>query len=345
MIRRNAKYLHVANELAAQIQEGAFGLNEKLYSRSQICERYQISPMTAARVQDHLADLGLVRKVRGSGLYINFVKKRPIARSDRPQEWRIGKIIECRISGASLLIKSFCKGVERAVEKNGIHHVTSYQEKASLSASEMNAIEIDGDAGYIAYSDGFFMRAGMVLLNPAVPSVLLDNVIPGSHCVLVDNFDGMKRLIDYAQRRECRRIIFAGEFPMIVGSNYRSERLCVTRTICSERGLPFEVFHGADANALCHRLRHTAEKTAVLFPQDDAALRFVRIASGEEAGDHLVLGFDDYAPTESGLAKLTTYRVDRAAMGAEAVRLLLEPQTASSHKKISRVRGTLRVAE
>ncbi|MFA6568171.1 MAG: substrate-binding domain-containing protein, partial [Victivallales bacterium] len=85
--------------------------------------------------------------------------------------------------------------------------------------------------------------------------------------------------------------------------------------------------------------------TAVIFPQDNPALRFKNVLRKTKLKSMpLVTGFDDFALREKGLEHLTTLRVNRAGMGAAAVDILCESGN-DFHPEIVRIPGTLIVRD
>lgn len=63
-------YLQLANILTYQISNGYYLPGSRLPSESELCKRYQVSPMTVRRSINALLDLGYVNTVQGSGTYV-----------------------------------------------------------------------------------------------------------------------------------------------------------------------------------------------------------------------------------------------------------------------------------
>ena len=63
-------YVQLANILKGQIQKGDYLPGNRLPPESELCRRYQVSPMTVRRSIGALLDEGLVSTIQGSGTYV-----------------------------------------------------------------------------------------------------------------------------------------------------------------------------------------------------------------------------------------------------------------------------------
>jgi DNA-binding GntR family transcriptional regulator len=63
-------YIQLVNILRDQIASGQFRTGQRLPSESQLCERYQVSPMTVRRAVNILMDQGLVNTAQGRGTFV-----------------------------------------------------------------------------------------------------------------------------------------------------------------------------------------------------------------------------------------------------------------------------------
>jgi len=63
-------YYQLANILRHQIAMGILRAGDRVPSESQLCERYEVSPMTARRALTILLDEGLVTAARGRGTFV-----------------------------------------------------------------------------------------------------------------------------------------------------------------------------------------------------------------------------------------------------------------------------------
>ena len=67
---REPAYLQLVNILTDQISHGDYLPGSRLPSESELCRRYQLSPMTVRRSIKTLLDLGFVTTIQGSGTYV-----------------------------------------------------------------------------------------------------------------------------------------------------------------------------------------------------------------------------------------------------------------------------------
>ncbi len=64
------RYQQVAVDIAAKIASRQYQVGERIYARSLLSSAYAVSPETARRAVGVLADLGIVKANRGSGVEI-----------------------------------------------------------------------------------------------------------------------------------------------------------------------------------------------------------------------------------------------------------------------------------
>ena len=166
-----------------------------------------------------------------------------------------------------------------------------------------------------------------------IPVVLVEQNIPGSGLPLVvlDNFDGAKRLTLHMVGAGHRRIVFVGN--TLKDWDYAGrERFAGYREALADSGIKFDealVMHsGMDIPARLAELRASAEPpTAVFAVCDFLALRL--ISSLHQAGvavpeDLSVVGFDDIDISAHYLPALTTVLQPTGAMGRRAAEILFD---------------------
>ena len=185
--------------------------------------------------------------------------------------------------------------------------------------------------------------------------VLIDNVIPELpiDAVISDNFAGAKKIVTLLVEAGHRDIAFIGG-PLKQGSFqtnavYTIEwRAMGYRQALFDAGLPWrrELFEAANLTveggyAACQRLLAQAVPFTGLFCANDTqalgALKALRESGKQVPADISVVGFDDdLTVTELMTPPITTIRVNKEAMGAQAIRVLLNrlqfpetPQTTS----------------
>lgn len=68
-------YQKIALDIASRIAEGEFSVGDKMYARTSIANRYNVSPETARRAVNMLSDLEIVETLKGSGFIIKSSEK------------------------------------------------------------------------------------------------------------------------------------------------------------------------------------------------------------------------------------------------------------------------------
>lgn len=67
---KSSVYQKIALDIASRIVENNLVVGEKIYARSSIANRYNVSPETARRAINILSDLDIVDTMKGSGVII-----------------------------------------------------------------------------------------------------------------------------------------------------------------------------------------------------------------------------------------------------------------------------------
>ena len=331
-------YLKIAEEIAGEIKKGHFPLGDRMYSRQELCTRFEISGQTAVRVQDALTKMGLVRKVRGCGMLSNYIENAPYVSSSTN---RLKRIVF--FGNEHNFAEEFQVGARKRAGELNLDFRVEYVNINGQSKDVFSAYPASADEGYIVFSGGINIHfaAGALLFSPSVKSVLIDFITPGSSCVITDNFDGISQLIDHTFLCGCRRFIFANASYRGGPLNY-SERELAFKLEMKYRGIDGNVSESGSFGDIIDMLKSRPDiPTAVLFPQDDPALLFKNVLRKTKLKSMpLVTGFDDFTFQKKGLEHLTTLRVNRAGMGAAAVNILYESDN-DFHQKIVRIPGTL----
>lgn len=331
-------YLKIAEEIAGEIRKGHFPLGERLYSRQELCTRFEISGQTAVRVQNALTQMGLVRKVRGNGMLSNYIGNiLSMPSSDKP----LKRIVF--FAYVNKFIEEFQAGARQRAEELNLDFRIEYVNISKQSQNVFSVYPVSADEGYIAVSTGanIHFATGALLFSPSVKSVLIDFITPASSCVITDNFDGIRQLVNYAVSCGCRRFIFANS-SFHSGALNLDERKLAFNLEMKYRGLDGVVAESCNFKDIIDMLKSRPDVPAVVFfPQDDPALRFKKILKAKPLKlMPLITGYDDFVMKENGLEQLTTVHVNRGGMGAAAVNILYESGN-DFNQKIVRVPGTL----
>jgi LacI family transcriptional regulator len=175
------------------------------------------------------------------------------------------------------------------------------------------------------------------IISRGIPMVFVDRKLRQveADTVLVDNFDGARRIVDHVIHLGRRRI---GILVPMLHVNTIEERVAGYRESLAENGLAFDqslVFESpstieAAYAAGCRMLASKARPDAVFCLNNFMTLgmfRAVHAAGLRCPEDIAIVGFDDFPWADSFHPQLTTVAMPSFSMGEEAVRVLLERLT------------------
>lgn len=339
-----SRYVEIAHDILREIKSGKFKPDDRLYSRSEIVSKYRISPVTATRVQNYLAANGIIRKIRGGGIFVL-----PGAASALAVKLACGKHGKIR----KVVFLHHCHSVRKDFYAQLIDEIFTELERKKIpvekrifTPSEVseelhNNFEIEDDAGYIVINNGSIsvMYCAAVLLNSSVRSVFIDGILVGSDCVMTDFFDGMEKIVDELVRRGCSRFLYARNFTKNLGGINDAERYYAALYHIKRHGFPCKVIDSGSYHDLLDALGDAKQKkTAVIFPQDAPAGVFCRLLRKHRISNVVVSGFDHFTSTGK-TPDILTVEPDFHEIAVAAVKLLLPAK--SFRNQIIRVPGKL----
>ena len=327
--RRKSYYNEIATEIAEKIGCGVYGPGEQLFSGRKLCEKYNISYMTACRVQNALVESGYAYKINGKGM---FVASSPVLEktfkknvSNKTKTSNIKKIVcfSLNIYGTQAKdhqISKIFHGVQQRAFELGI----SFRGEFIDISQRSPAFNVKDDEGIIIVSSGKRDYMMPLFANPKAKSVVIENIFPEAYCVLADNYSGIVQLLDFLESRNCSKMVLATNHFGPLGLANLSERNYAFENECKRRGLDYQIVKSGNYNDLIKILKQD-EPDAVLFSTDRPALEFKKIIkNGEFKHVPLVTGFDDWISVTGGDTEaLTTVKVDFEQMGVVAVDLMV----------------------
>ena len=331
-------YQRIVDDIRKRIDDGEFAPGEQLLTIAQMCTMYDVSRITADRALQELKNLDLVETFRGRGAFVRGVPRIDLSEQ---KETRVSRIIVLW-SGHPFVDKGFASriwsGIVEGAERHGLPLNMEYI-PASMTDVRKLPFTPSRDQGIIVLGAILTLLEFSLIENPDMKSILVDAACAGAPCVLTDNHDGMRQLLDHLTTLGHERIVLCQGFSNSFNSTNENERRESFLRIQEARGASPLVHDAGSYDSLFDMLDGAERPTAFLFPQDTPALYFMRLA--HEKGlripeDFSVAGFDDW-PAAAAPAGLTTVRVNREAIGRAAIENLLNPAT--GQKRLSHLQN------
>jgi LacI family transcriptional regulator len=187
----------------------------------------------------------------------------------------------------------------------------------------------------------FYSEAIQKLLDSDIPCVSVDYPWPKQSCVLSDNRNGMKQLVDYAVSLGHSRIAFiSGQRNSEVTETRRQEYLVAMadhKLVVPEGYLQEAVYSDNEVvrEYVAKLLARRDRPTCILLPNDTTyfgAQEAIREQELRIPRDISLAGYDGIPLTQTLRPQLTTIRQNSEALGEQAAKLLImrleQPETA-----------------
>ena len=188
MAARRPKYQEIKDDLRLLILQGAYTPGESFVTQQQVCERYDVSMLTAARALNELEAEGLVVRERGRGTFVAEQQTQPAASLGDTRS------ITCIVPGLTgAHIANVVRGAESMCSDRGYRLVLADSHGSLERQSRALGRAVgDGSRGVIIYPvDGAADHEGMTALRSSgIPVVFADRywVDVAADAVLVDDF-------------------------------------------------------------------------------------------------------------------------------------------------------------
>lgn len=328
LARQTTLYQMIVDDMLERIATGEHLPGDRLSSIGQICETYEVSPITAKRAVRELKTLGVVETVPARGTYVSG---EPTLPRDIPRTETITRVVAVHERATFPQETSFAgmiwAGILDETHARHIHARAEHPARPPDGGPLPRPFTPRKGEGYIFVGPIADLFSLGVMMDPNVPSVLIDSVLDGVDCVLTDNRDGMRQILDHLTGLGHRRICLAAGFRRQVNTVNVNQRRLAFEDYASNHGLDTLVIESGEFESLLELVGSPEPPTALVFTQDDAAAAFLRLARRKGwrvPEDISVTGVDDFTKHPEGTSRLTTLRVNRGELGRTAARLLLE---------------------
>lgn len=200
--------------------------------------------------------------------------------------------------------------------------------------------------GVVVVCADFYAPEVVELITSSIPVVTIDHTFANRSCVLSQNVEGMKSLVEYAVSKGHRRIAYVhGEDASVtqdrITGYYRG--LAAHNIAANPDYLFASVYDSAEAGAAAVRklMALPQPPTCILMPDDHAAVGALDAAAelGLRVPEDLSIGGYDASPVAPMTRpRLTTVAQDKERLGRQAAVFLIDrienPRTAGSERAV-----------
>lgn len=329
-------YLQLADKLREQIQDGGFRPGQALMTEREFSQKLKINRRTINRAMGILEDEGLVRKIRGSGVFVE-AQDDVIPFNNSSLNLRIVAISipECIENSHAAEI---AKGAVARLDENGIqamriHYIRSKEEREHIS---LNRSFLSGAILYHFLLDNGAMKNIEHFQSMGLPVVGIGNFTQaGFDHIRSKDETGAEEAVEYFTNSGHKDIVFIS----VENKKLASQRLSGYEHAMQKRGLPPRIMIcKEDSGALLESSYNFAMTVfrrkkfpSAVFAQNDIlatgiykALCELKIKTPEQVE---LVGFGDDAEAAILFPErknpISTIAIDRFEIGKQAVDLLI----------------------
>ena len=335
-------YMEIADELEREIASGALPLGSNVPSRREICERFEVSNVTAARVHDELSARNLVLKIRGSGVEVLGPFIPPAQKAIYPDIKTLSFLHNVKsgvLHGNQILISDHLK---QEAEKRGVEYRTEYGEMIPYAGIRKALKSLDPSSAYVLSVQNTqpdkLLMSYLYLMNPNIHTVLMDGIIPQSYCVVCDNYAGMTELVNYVPTG-MPHVLYVDQFISLGKQQCVGTFLRMPDRMSGARNqIPRCRFR--ELQEVMTLLSSSDAPDAVMCSQDSVAVRLLRMLDQEGCRKYpLVTGFDGFSVIGSD-PRIATIRLNRAEMAEAAADIIFTKPLKPVIYDVIRIPGT-----
>jgi DNA-binding LacI/PurR family transcriptional regulator len=322
-MKRIPVYLQIVEELQKQIYADFYLENSILPSRSELCEKYNISGMTAVKVHNELERLGLAYKVRGKGVFVHPAHELVSSSIVVPEKMKLSVSPNIVIHGQKRTGKESVKNSHMSEIVSGIQQRAfelglDCRTEAFASDAESTANLKENDALLIPYH-GNCEWVLPVLNRKRVRCVVINNYFPETHSVVFDNYHGMVVLLNYLENKKCSKLFLCTNHFCDLGMANLSERTYAFENECQRREIEYKSFADGNFQRLLENIR-LEQPDAVVFICDKPAIQLRDLLDRQKLAKRPVIcGFD---AIEDDLGGIVSVKTDYREMGRKAVDII-----------------------
>jgi DNA-binding LacI/PurR family transcriptional regulator len=335
----NIKYKEIAGDILSQIEAGEFEKGQRLPSRNQLCKLYNISQMTAKRVQDELEAMGVAINIKGKGLFVQ--NKGYVVEFDgnKTNVSKVNSIICFNISEYKGRPECYAGKIISGIKERCTKLGKSFEEATFDDKETWSKTDINDNTGIVIIATGVYKWMLPLVLRPTLKTVLIDNIFPASYCVLNDNYSGIYQLFDWLQTKNVKNILLAAKHFSPLGIANRSERIYAAETEAKRRKINLTINRSGHFDELISAVKGENPPDVVMFTCDNSAATFKKMLRKKNIKKKVIItGFDGWEDKHILRENVTTVSVNYKAMGQKAVDIFEQNKLADwSKPEIERV--------
>lgn len=324
-MKDKSKYRFIADKLITLIHSGELVSGEKFYTRQQLCERFNISLMTAYHVQKILQERGLISNVPGVGFFINRPDMYQILHPNSPVR-KIRMIGSPQAIGAEAEFGSkLVSGVKTACENHGLAFNIEFVQVLNNPLRIINTSRhLDRDEGLVVFlHDELLPEVVNLLMSPDVRVVTIGKTFPNKSAVLHDWRHVVKEVLAFCRRRHAKKLLYTGQCSFWNSPHIETEYFENFSEMAAAYGFEYETDFSGNFPAIVTHIKEY-QPDMVIFPTDEPALRLHDHYFADFAGRPPFVGFGDLPSLDTKNKLRYTYRPDAAEMGRRAVEMVLK---------------------
>lgn len=334
-------YAQLAEQLKRRIQRGELRPGDRLWSESELRDRFGVSRGTVREALDVLASEGLLQRIAGKGTFI--------AAPSRARQSRLLGMIVPYLRDS--LITDMLRGAERVLHRAGYSLIFCHSDgNLEVERAQFERLQAEGVSGIILFPLAEEGEASLVhrYFTPDFPLVTIDRRLPGiqTDAVLADNQRGAYLAVRHLLSAGHTRIacIAAPDRPSSVQDRIAGYEQALreadilplaTVSLALRPGQPsgssVAPEYSADELAPVQQLLNMRDAPTALFCINDfiafGVMRHVMARRMRVPQDVAIAGFDDLAIAAYMPTPLTTVSQPRQAIGMQAAELLLSRLT------------------
>ena len=335
------KFLTIADELYANIVNGNFHYGKPFLSRSDICEKYNISLKTAYKVQQELCKRGVIAANRGRA----FIVCDPMDRGEVSlHEIRLLRQIQMP-ERKDYVMDELADGIRMVCEKRHIDFNEIYLDLRDKDYHKINPAggnEPGQGIVMLPYRSIMCRGAGYFLKHWQPYRVTVDMPMPGTSGVMMDDADAVEKIFCHAKNHGAKSIMQIPHDFNIWNQLFSGQCFRFGKLSASMLGMEHFIADQPDFQDVISCIN--SKQPDALFFHGHLGKNIHNLLSGIKYSPQLYFvcrGEGDHK-FHSGIPGAFCYTYDYRLMGSSAAELLLKPALKYPKRELLYIKGKLK---